>query len=135
MQQSELDELMKASAGDAVATAREEFGLELNYSPESIILVDDLLLGFIDKYHDEVLEDQAVFTLCNIFGAYVGEVYKQLVGGEWRYDQSNPEAPHVLLAYANNTYAFAGICYERLVNDSQVSVKAYFDQACTHHKQ
>ena len=135
MQQSELDELMKSSAADAVITSKEEFDLELSYTPESITLVDDILLAFIDKYHDQVLEDQAVFTICNIFGAYTGEVFKQLVGGEWRYDQSNPDAPYMVLAYANNSYAFAGICYERLVNDSQVSVKAYFDQACNHHKQ
>jgi hypothetical protein len=134
MHQEELLDLMKASASDAVATSRDEFSLDLDYSAQSINLVDDILLGFVDKYHDEVLEDQAVFTLCNIFGAYVGEVFKLQVGGEWVYDQSNPNAPYVVLAYGSHSYAFAGICYERLVNDSQVSVKAYFDQAVENNR-
>lgn len=135
MQQSELNELMEASANDAVVTAREEFSLELDFSPESIALVDDILLGFVDKYHDKALEDQAVFTLCNVYGAYVGETFKSLIGGEWRYDNSNPDAPYVVMSVGSNTYAFAGICYERLVNDSQISVKSYFDQACGNHVQ
>lgn len=135
MQQDELDELMKASSGDAVATSLEEFSLELNGTVQSVALVDDILLGFVDKYHDEVLEDEAVFTLCNIFGAYVGQVFKQHVGGEWRYDNSDPNAPYVVLTYSSNSYAFAGICYERLVNDSSISVKAYFDQAMANHRQ
>lgn len=135
MKQQELDELMQASAGDAVATSQEEFSLDLNFSAESVALVDDVLLSFVGKYHDEALADEAVFTLCNIFGAYIGEVFKKIVGGEWRYDESDPKAPYVVLAYGSHTYAFAGICYERLVNDSQVSVKAYFDQAVENSRQ
>lgn len=131
----ELEQLMKDCAEDAVATAQEEFSLTLDYSAESVSLVDDILLSFLDKYHDSALEDEAVFTICNIFGAYVGETFQRFVGGTWLYDQSNPKAPYVLLVIGENSYAFAGICYERLVNDSQVSVKAYFDQSVSNHRQ
>ncbi|RDV26077.1 hypothetical protein DXV75_08335 [Alteromonas aestuariivivens] len=135
MQQQELEQLMAECAMDAIKTAQEEFQLTLDYSPQSIELVDDALLSFVDRYHDKALEDQAVFTLCNIFGAYIGETFRRLAGGNWRYDQSNPKAPYVLLEVGDRSYAFAGICYERLVNDSQVSVKAYFDHALTQHAQ
>ncbi|MBO1255507.1 hypothetical protein J3L16_07410 [Alteromonas sp. 5E99-2] len=134
MQQEELDELMQASASDAVSTSQEEFSLELDFSSESIGLVDDVLLGFVDKYQDQALEDEAVFTLCNIYGAYVGEVFKKVVGGEWLYDNTDPEAPYLVLSYGSHTYAFAGICYERLVNNSQVSVRAYFNQAVSNNR-
>lgn len=129
MNQSELEQLMRDCANDAIRTASEEFDITLDLSADSIRLVDDLLLSFVDKYHDKALEDNAVFTICNIFGAYLGETYKQVAGGTWRYDQSNPRAPFVVLDVGSNSYAFAGICYERLVNDSQISVKSYFDQA------
>ncbi|AXR06473.1 hypothetical protein [Salinimonas sediminis] len=129
MQQQELEKLMSDSAHNAVQTAREEFAIELDYSAQSIRAVDDLLLAFVEKYQDKALEDSAVFTLCNIYGAYLGETYRRLVSGEWRYDQTNPDAPFVVLDSGEHSYAFAGICYERLVNDSHVSVKAYFDQA------
>lgn len=51
------------------------------------------------------------------------------MGGNWAYDESDPSAPSIVMNYAGNTYAFAGICYQRLVNDSKISVKSYFDQA------
>ena len=135
MSPNELEQLMIDSAQDAVNTALEEFDITLDYSPESIAIIDDILLSFIDKYHDKALEDEAVFTICNIFGAYVGETLKRIVGGTWFYDQSNADAPYVLLEIGDKSYAFAGICYERLVNDSQVSVKIYFDNALNNHLQ
>jgi len=135
MSPGELDQLMQDCANDAISAAKSEFNITLDGSVESIALVDDVLLSFIDKYHDQALEDEAVFTICNIFGAYVGEILKAVLGGTWIYDQSNPKAPYVLLVVGENSYAFAGICYERLVNDSQISVKAYFDKAAQNHIQ
>lgn len=135
MQQHELEQLMADSAKDAVGTSRDMFEVNLDYSADSIELVDSLLLAFIDKYKDQALEDNAVFTLCNIYGAYIGEVMRSLIGGKWRYDETNKSAPFVVLDVGEYSYAFAGICYERLVNDSQVSVKAYFDQALSNNTQ
>jgi len=125
---------MSDCAKDAAVTAADEFNIVLDNSPESVALVDDVLLSFVDKYHDLALEDEAVFTICNIFGAYIGEILKAQLDGEWIYDQSNPKAPTVFLKVGENTYALAGICYERLVNDSQISVFAYYEQALANHK-
>nr|WP_269468660.1 hypothetical protein [Alteromonas sp. ASW11-130] len=126
---------MKECASDAVQTAEEEFNVKLDLTQDSVANVDDVLLSFVDKYHDKALEDNAVFTICNIYGAYIGEVFKKMIGGTWRYDQSNPDAPFVVLDVNENSYAFSGICYERLVNNSNISVKAYFDKALANHAQ
>ena len=134
MSPDELNKLMSDCAKDAAVTAADEFNIVLDNSPESVALVDDVLLSFVDKYHDLALEDEAVFTICNIFGAYIGEILKAQLNGEWIYDQSNPKAPSVFLKVGENTYALAGICYERLVNDSQISVFAYYEQALANHK-
>ncbi|AFV85556.1 hypothetical protein BM523_08790 [Alteromonas mediterranea] len=134
MSPDELNKLMSDCAKDAAVTAADEFNIVLDNSPESVALVDDVLLSFVDKYHDLALEDEAVFTICNIFGAYIGEILKAQLDGEWIYDQSNPKAPSVFLKVGDNTYALAGICYERLVNDSQISVFAYYEQALANHK-
>ncbi|MDY6976106.1 MAG: hypothetical protein SVW51_07710 [Pseudomonadota bacterium] len=133
MSPDELNKLMADCAKDAVATAADEFEIVLDHSPASVKLVDDILLSFVDKYHDLALEDEAVFTICNIFGAYVGEILKAQLDGQWIYDQSNPKAPSVFLKVGENTYALAGICYERLVNDSQISVNSYYEQALGNH--
>lgn len=129
MSTEELSQLMADTAQNAIEATQQEFQIELDGSVDSIKLVDDVILSWIDKYKDMALEDNAVFTICNLYGAYVGEIFRQNVGGRWRYDQTDPDAPCVLLDYSGRSYAFAGICYQRLVNDSQISVKNYFDQA------
>ena len=132
---AELHELMLDSAENAVTTTLSEFDLELDGSIESISKVDDVILSWIDKYKDQALEDNSVFTICNIYGAYIGEIFRKTVGGDWHYDQSDDSAPYVVLEYAGKSYAFAGICYQRLVNDSDISVRAYFDKAVENSKQ
>ncbi|MFT2092971.1 hypothetical protein [Paraglaciecola sp. 2405UD69-4] len=135
MTSAELTELMQDSAKNAVTTTHQEFNLDLDFSEQSINLVDDVILAWLGRYKDQALEENAVFTLCNIYGAYVGEIFKEKIGGVWTYDESNPEAPYVVLNYAGNNYAFAGICYQRLVNDSQISIKSYFDEAVANNLQ
>ncbi len=135
MTQDELQQLMSDSAQNAVETTRQEFNIELDGSVASIQAVDTVILAWLERYKDQALEDQAVFTICNIYGAYVGEIFRQHVGGVWRYDSVNPDAPYVVLEYAGHSYAFAGICYQRLVTDSNISVQRYFEQALQNNTQ
>ena len=135
MTSAELTDLMRDSAQNAVTSTEEEFNLILDGSAQSINLVDDVILSWLGKYKDQVLEENAVFTICNIYGAYVGEIFRNKVGGNWTYDESDIDAPYVVLDYAGSTYAFAGICYQRLVNDSQISVRSYYDQALANNIQ
>lgn len=131
----ELTELMIDSAQNAVTTTQDEFNLTLDNTEQSLELVDEVILGWLARYRDQALTENAIFTLCNIYGAYVGEIFRQKIGGQWNYDASNPDAPYVVMEYAGNSYAFAGICYQRLVNDSQISVKSYFEQAVANKMQ
>lgn len=135
MTSSELAELMEDSAKNAVHTSADEFDVNLDGSEQSIELVDDVILCWLGKYKAQALEADAVFTICNIYGAYVGEIFRKKVGGEWNYDESNPDAPYVVLNYAGSSYAFAGVCYQRLVNDSQVSINHYYHQALSNNLQ
>ncbi|WP_158968357.1 hypothetical protein [Paraglaciecola sp. L3A3] len=134
MTSAELASLMADSAQNAITTTKEEFNLTLDGSEQTLDLVDDVILSWLDKYKAIVLEEDAVFTICNIYGAYVGEIFRKNIGGDWKYDESDPDAPYVVLSYADRTYAFAGVCYQRLVNDSQVSLKQYYDQAVSNNQ-
>jgi len=129
----ELVQLMAESANDAVKVADEEFSIVLDYSKQSAHLIDDILQQYLNKYQEHALEDKAVFTICNIFGAYVGETFKKLAGGQWVFDNSKPEAPAIFLVIGENSYAFAGVCYQRLVNKSGMTVSEYFDHALSQH--
>jgi hypothetical protein len=129
MSSAELTDLMIDSAQNAVITTQEEFNLTLDGTEQSIEMVDNVLLNWLERYKGQVLQENAVFTICNIYGAYIGEIFRNKVGGNWAYDESDIDAPYVVLDYAGSTYAFAGICYQRLVNDSQISVRSYYNQA------
>lgn len=135
MTNEELTQLMVDSAQNAIETTQQEFGVALDGTEQSLAQVDDVILSWLGKYKDQALEDSAVFTICNIYGAYVGEIFRQKVGGNWNYDESQSDAPYVVIEYAGNTYAFAGICYQRLVNDSHISVKNYVEQALANNSQ
>ena len=129
MDQIELASLMKDTAQDAVENAKEQLGIELDYSNESVMHIDRLISHYLDNYQSQTLDQKTIFTVCHMFGSYVGEVFKRSAGGHWVYDDSDPDAPNVLLHYQDKSFAFAGICYERLIKDSSVSVKKYFDLA------
>ena len=129
MEQQALNQLMRDSANDAITTSQEEFNVQLDYSVDSVAQVDQIILQFLQNYKEQALEDKAVFTICNIYGAYIGETFRKLAGGQWQYNIENEDAPTIMLIFNDKSFAFAGICYERLVNNSKISVKRYFDEA------
>lgn len=133
MNNIELLQLMNDSAKDAVLASKEQFDIELDYSMESIALVDFAINNYLDTFKAQALEDKAVFTICNIYGAYIGESFRKLAGGNWMLDETKAVAPSIFISIDDKQYAFAGICYEKLVNDNKVSIKQYFDLALAAH--
>jgi hypothetical protein len=129
MLQQELDTLMQASAADAVKTAKEEFDITLDYSVQSIEQVDKTITRFVKEFPSQSLENKAVFTICNMYGAYLGEVFKTLAGGQWHYDTSAVEAPAIFLTIKDKSYAFSGVCYDKLVKNPDIPVTEYFEKA------
>lgn len=125
----ELADLMQSSRQDAKNFAESEFGLKLDDSESSLSLVDDMLSRCRSRVGEEQEDDKLVFTLCTIFGAYAGEIFRRKHGGDWIYDESNPEAPAVYLEVGKQTYAFTGIAYQRLMVEPSVSVARYYDKA------
>ncbi len=129
MQPAQLNKLMEQSADDAVVTASQQANVTLDYSEDNVASVDKAIAEILQRFPQESQEDKAVFTICNIFGAYLGEVFKKYNGGEWRYDDSDANAPSIFLKVGEHTFAFAGICYEKLVKNHSVSVSKYYEQA------
>lgn len=67
-------------AADIVSSAAEVSGVELDYSPDSLRHVDEIIEGFRS---DGMTSDQVGETLFG-FGCYVGEVLNRNAGGAWR---------------------------------------------------
>ncbi|AWB67237.1 hypothetical protein C2869_12660 [Saccharobesus litoralis] len=129
MKQVEIAQLMADSAQDAIKFANDEFQVKLDETIESIAIIDELILNCLPLLNNESEKDKIIFTVCNMFGAYLGEVFIKYIGGQWIYDDSNPDAPSTYLSFNGKTFAFAGICYQRLINDQTVSVRKYFELA------
>jgi hypothetical protein len=66
-------------AADIVRSAAEISGATLDYSVESLKLVDDIIEGF---RQDGCKSDQIGETLF-AFGCYVGEIFVRQAGGKW----------------------------------------------------
>lgn len=129
MQSEQLSDLMQASAKDAVQYASEEHQLTLDHSQESLTLVDRILA---DLHHRELSQKHSaemMFTLCNMLGAYIGEVFINSVGGQWQQNNNDSKAPFIFVQYHDKEFPFASICYYKITQDNSVSLKHYVKQA------
>lgn len=135
MNNTELDELMQQAALDAVNYAQEQHQLTLDHSIPSAALVDDIIRQIVQIHRQKPLTDAEVFTLSNIFGAYLGQIFRQMVGGEWVYQSADEQAPFITLNYHNREYAFASVVYHKLMVNPDVMLREYLRLAIANSTQ
>jgi hypothetical protein len=61
-------------------------GKTLDYSPESVKVVEAILAELHDKWAKGALSDKDVNTMAIRYGAYIGEVLRRKDGGSWATD-------------------------------------------------
>lgn len=135
MLNTELTELMQQSAKDAVSYARDEHQVELDLTLESLPLVDVLLTSIFHQQQKQRMSDAHMFALCNIFGAYLGQVFISVVGGEWVHQTADESAPYVSLNYNNKEFPLASLVYHKVTKNPDLSVKDYISQAISNAMQ
>jgi hypothetical protein len=135
MTPSELSELMSQSAQDAVSYAQEEHHVTLDLSLESLPLVDVLLSSIAHQQKKHPMSDAHMFALCNIFGAYLGQVFLSVVGGQWLHQTFDENAPYVSLNYNNKEFPLASLVYHKVTKNADLSVKEYVSQAISNAMQ
>lgn len=133
MQQSmtpqELANLMQGSASDAIRFAQDEHQLLLDNSIDSLHQVDTLLSTLHQREQQQRHSAELVFTLCNIVGAYVGQLFIANVGGNWQLNQADSDAPFVYVHFQDKEFPFASICYHKITRDNSISLYDYVKQA------
>lgn len=129
MNNTELTELMLQSATDAVNYARDEHHVQLDMTLDSLPLVDVLLSSIAHQQQKQRMSDAHMFALCNIFGAYLGQVFISIVGGEWVHQTADENAPYVSLNYNNKEFPLASLVYHKVTKNPDLSVKDYISQA------
>jgi len=86
-----IQDMMEGYSLDAVDYAREKFGIDLDFSPDSVRYVEEIAAQLYDSRPRGTLSkllrkgptEETVTTFAKMFGAYVGEVYRREHGGEW----------------------------------------------------
>jgi hypothetical protein len=82
----DVNEEMKALAEFAIKSARDRYGLELDYSEQSIMILDGILekvyWGFSSRSEDNG-NNGLIYNTATIWGSYVGEYMRQKWGGTW----------------------------------------------------
>ena len=87
MVETNIDDVMRAYAADAVgAAARRD--VMLDYSEGSLDAVDELLgresfIGATPRAPGSPEDEEVLWTCSKMFGAYVGEVARRVLGGRW----------------------------------------------------
>lgn len=129
MQNKELSELMLASAQDAKIYALEQHQISLNDDFASLAKVDEILSLLHVDQQNKPHSAEMLFTLCNIMGAYVGEIFIQTVGGQWQSNNSDQTAPYMAVGFGDKEFPFASVCYHKITNNNSISLQDYVQQA------
>jgi hypothetical protein len=79
----QIAEIADAYALDALDIAAKNFSVTLDWTDDSVRLVEQML----GRLHDEMAAarppDDAIWTFAKAFGSYIGEVLRKSHGGEW----------------------------------------------------
>jgi hypothetical protein len=116
------DEMMTYFAAEAAKWVKKNKGVDLDYSLDSIKVVEDEL-GRISKEVNKANPQPGIFGLATGYGAYIGEVFRRRDGGFWSVD--HPVAgthSYPLTTKSNNTIFPVGWCWKRLTNGEEENV-------------
>jgi len=75
-----------AHAEAIVKIAKEQSGVDLDFSPESLVAVDEIIEGF---RREDLTVDEVLATLFS-FGCYLGEILVRNHGGAWKKADDTP---------------------------------------------
>jgi hypothetical protein len=124
--------MMVAYAEDAVAFARQNFGISLDYSNESIrqieVITEKLVQarpkGIVGKLFRRAPSEEEVQKVCKMLGGYIGEVYRRAKGGEWALNQ---EHQALGLRRADSWVFPPAKVHKRLSNGAEDNLWSYFN--------
>ncbi|CAN0327416.1 unnamed protein product, partial [Phaeothamnion confervicola] len=113
---------MPLLADEAVLRARTEFGVALDFGPDSVASVEEAL----DKLHARraagAMTDGRLNREAMTWGAYVGEVIRRLKGGRWAKDHHAAGPDSYPIDYDGHQSFPVGWCGRRILNGAEDSV-------------
>ena len=129
---SEAAGMMAEYAQDAVDMARDKFQIDLDYSLESIELLNIILQSLFDAMptgwqllYRRRPTKRKLRTLSKTWGGYLGEVIRREWGGQWLVPGDGPFKGGVTLLVQGTMLSPIARAHKQLVNGVEASVAAY----------
>lgn len=130
MSQNEYQQAMQDCAMGAIQYAEEHFDIGLGWELSYVHQVEAILA----QLHKTIVEDtegpidpETVVTLSNLFGAWLGELFRSKMGGLWAINDDDPSAPVTVLLYGDRQIAFSSRVFYRIMGGAEYNVATYFD--------
>ncbi|WP_126419525.1 hypothetical protein [Asticcacaulis excentricus] len=126
---------MSAYSADAVEYAQERFGVDLDFSADSVARLENLLVtlhkslpkGRIQKLFKKSPTDEEIRLMSKVLGAYLGEVIRRNKGGEWA---SNEQFDALGLYFGDDKWVFpVAKVHKRLMNGEEDNVFSFYQIA------
>jgi hypothetical protein len=123
----DFDYCMQVIAKEAVKKANAKQRIHLDFSPESIEFLDEML-GVIHESHlKHPLSENELSALCLRWGAYIGEAVKKVHRAKWQRDSEGMGSGTTPLVYESGEQAFPrSWVYKRIVDGPMDSVASKF---------
>lgn len=114
----------------AVALARDEYDADLDFSRESLEVVD----AQIDSLREEGIDGEGAAEALFVLGCYIGEVMVRLLGGSWVETARSPLRgvcpwPMVVALPDGSAWDPIGKAYRRLELGDSEYLPAFFEAA------
>jgi hypothetical protein len=129
MQTDEMSKLMQSAARDAVGYVSEQHKLTLDFTLASLTDIDKVLATLHEHQQQQSHSAELLFTLCNIIGAYIGEVFIANYGGNWHNNTADNAAPYISVRLSDKEFPFASVCYHKITQDDTIMISNYVKQA------
>ncbi len=136
MTQHTVQDMMVAYAEDGIDYAQQTFGVTLEYSQESVQLVEEMLAklhedaaqkGFFARLIKKTPSDESIHHLAKMLGGYVGEVMRRHWGGEWKLESEAFPGEEVITLQLNGGDVWPHFkAGKRIVDGPEDNVWAYF---------
>ncbi len=131
---SELQDTITEYADQAVALARGTFQVDLDFSPESVSKVEDILDGMYRHYNKKMLgirvgkrlSEEELVSHSQVWGCYIGEIFRREFDGEWYWETGFGPEPQAGLRVGENRIFPPSKVYKRLTNGPEDNLCFYY---------
>ncbi len=119
----DVAEEMRRRASQAVNIAARDFGVILDFRPESVETVEEILGKIHDRHRQAPLPDSELVKESMRWGAYVGEVSRGVRPCRWALNSAAGGEGSTPIVYADRSESFpVRWCYKRIKNGDEDNV-------------